>query len=63
MFILWSLSQLSDCIRTHSIALSSLGISSYQEENPAGFIPAVTKLGGQHELRDQVALGKRKMPS
>lgn len=44
MLILWRPSQLSYYIRIYSTALWSLGISSRQEENPAGFIAAAAEL-------------------
>lgn len=46
MLILWRPSQFSYYIRIYSMALWSLGISSHQEENPAGFIAAVAELKG-----------------
>lgn len=46
MLILRRPSQLSYYIRIYSMALWSLGISSRQEEDPAGFIAAVTELKG-----------------
>lgn len=44
MLILRRLSQLSYYVRIYSMALWSLGISSSQEGNPAGFIAALAEL-------------------
>lgn len=46
MLILGRPSQLSSYVRIYSMALLSLGISSNQEENPAGVIAAVAELKG-----------------